>query len=69
MKATLLLKGKIRQMVLKPEDKDEEMILKSFAGKENLRTSFGRFEIEQCAAGWLREFDSQDSLIITYNPE
>ena len=69
MKTAIVMRGKVRQLVLTPEDDTERTMLGVFADKEHLRTYLGRFEIEHCQGGWLREFPSHDSLLIVYNPE
>jgi hypothetical protein len=69
MKTALIMKDRVRQIVLTPEDEDEEQILKMFA-KEGFTINqyFGGFYLDQCRGGWLREYEEfkdKESLILT----
>ena len=65
MKASLILDSDgTQQLVLSPSNDDEEFILKKFAEKP-VKIFFGSYYLEHCIGGWIRQFVSEKSLIIT----
>lgn len=76
MKASLVITDDIKQVVLTPETKTDKTILEAIKGKD-ISIHVGSFwdgsmygerykssTLQECQGGWVREFESKDSVIL-----
>lgn len=80
MKVSLIISEKAKQVMLTPEDESEKLALKMISSGNDIEVAVkdGRFhsglrpagyEIDMCQGGYLRAWDSEDSIMLVLTPK